>query len=76
VEYVENISTPAFFIAGKRDTLVAAHHVELLHKKYKGPKTLRLLDTGHNDPRPKPLLSEVVKFIRRCFKAKKAKEPE
>jgi len=51
-------------MAGKSDKLVAPHHVYTLYKKYKGSKSLTIIEGGkHNSLRPDYVKKDIVKFI-------------
>ncbi len=67
VNVVDKINVPGFFIAGKKDKLVAPHHVYTLYKQYKGSKSLSIIDLGHNAKRPTNIQNDVLKFLKFIF---------
>ena len=67
LDVVDKIKIPGFFIAGKKDKLVAQHHVYNLYKKYKGSKSLSIVDQGHNSKRPISVINDILKFLKFIF---------
>ena len=59
-------------MAGKQDKLVAPHHVYSLYKKYKGSKSLSIIQNGnHNTRRPEHIKKDILKFVNFIFFSKK-----
>ena len=63
IDHIRKIKIPCIFISGVRDTLVPPHHVKLLHKHYTGKKKLMMINAGHNDPRPKKVVEDVLTWL-------------
>ena len=51
VKHAPSCEAPALFVRARRDPLIAQEHVESLAKKYKGPRTLALVEGSHSPPR-------------------------
>jgi PhoPQ-activated pathogenicity-related protein len=65
------LDIPAFFIAGKKDKLVAPHHVYTLYKKYKGSKSLAIIEgASHNGKRPDYVQNDIKQFLNFVFNSK------
>lgn len=64
VAKIHKCSTPAFFVIGLQDELVAPHHVEALYKAHNGPNQLFQFPGGHNSPRPFNLFIQALQFLR------------
>ena len=50
---------------------MAPHHVYSLYKKYKGSKSLAIVEGGHNGVRPEYVQQDILKFIKFIFNSKK-----
>jgi len=54
---------PAFFGVASDDTFVLPHHTKDLHDAWKGERSLRVFDGGHNGVRPTWFLEEAADFL-------------
>lgn len=43
------IMAPALIVAGERDTVIPSIHAQRLFETWAGPKSMRILEAGHND---------------------------
>ena len=49
--HAPHCDAPALFVRARRDPLISQEHVEILAKRYKGPRTLALVEGTHSSPR-------------------------
>ena len=49
--HAPSCDAPALFVRARRDPLISQDHVEVLAKRYKGPRTLALVEGTHSSPR-------------------------
>jgi len=54
---------PALFGVASDDTFVLPHHTQDLHDAWKGERSLRVFDGGHNGVRPTWFLEEAADFL-------------
>lgn len=54
---------PALFGAAEDDSIVTAHHAQVLHNAWGGPRTIRLFSGDHNSERPAWFLAEASQFL-------------
>ena len=65
VKHAPSCEAPALFVRARRDPLIAQEHVESLAKKYKGPRTLALVEGSHSSPRDVDARRFVARFLAR-----------
>ena len=65
VKHAPHCEAPALFVRARRDPLIAQEHVESLAKKYKGPRTLALVEGSHSSPRDVDARRFVARFLAR-----------
>ena len=65
VKHAPQCEAPALFVRARRDPLIAQEHVESLAKKYKGPRTLALVEGSHSSPRDVDARRFVARFLAR-----------
>lgn len=63
--YANKTNVPAFFIHAMNDELIKVEQTLKMYEVYKGPKTLNVVEGGHNSMRQKHVLEKVAKFYDR-----------
>ncbi|MCQ2815999.1 MAG: alpha/beta hydrolase [archaeon] len=61
--FANKTSTPAFFIHAMNDELIKVDQTLKMYESYKGPKTLNIVEGGHNSVRQKHIYEKVAKFF-------------
>lgn len=61
--YAGKTKTPAFFIHAVNDDLIKLEQTLQMYEKYKGEKSLNVVEGGHNSPRLKHIMEKIAKFF-------------
>ena len=66
IEAAKKTFQPVLFIHAKNDELIGYQHSNDLFEVYKGPKSIKLLDTGgHNSRRPAIIIKQIGDFFKK-----------
>jgi dipeptidyl aminopeptidase/acylaminoacyl peptidase len=66
IEAAKKTFQPVLFIHAKNDELIGYQHSNDLFEVYKGPKSIKLLDTGgHNSRRPTIIIKQIGDFFKK-----------
>ena len=63
--HAPSCDAPALFVRARRDPLISQDHVEVLAKRYKGPRTLALVEGTHSSPRDVDARRFIARFLAR-----------
>jgi pimeloyl-ACP methyl ester carboxylesterase len=65
INHAAQCEAPVLFVRARRDPLISQEHVEALAKRYKGPRTLALVEGSHSSPRDVDARRFVARFLAR-----------